>query len=212
MYSSTYSDFTYAPTTWVVRLIFGELYWFFALFAWIIATNLESIEELKRRRSVPVPPISEFTKKQRRIRGIHEASILLLSFPAIFFLVHRQDDNTLFPSPPSALNPCSRVHGNHFWRCVRARSINLPERAIVAQHTRSRVEGEGNNHLDANKHTDNPSTAYVEDMYLDGDRIRFNHSDTPYYVNIDDESMYESIVRYLQERHEHELEQQYQLG
>jgi hypothetical protein len=164
MNPSIYSDFTSisvvfgdTPNTWMGQLLVTDIYWFFALFAWIIVTNLDLMQGWLWRSSVSVQPISEYTKGQRRIRRLHETSILLLSFGALLFLVRRQDDNAL--SRLAGLHPCSSVQGERFWRCVRARSMSLPERARVVQHTRSIVGDEVNNYTDANKDTDNLSSA-----------------------------------------------------
>jgi hypothetical protein len=174
MNPSIYSDFTSisivfgdTPNTWMGQLLVTDIYWFFALFAWIIVTNLDLMQGWLWRSSVSVQPISEYTKGQRRIRRLHETSILLLSFGALLFLVRRQDDNVLSP-PPSyyGLHPCFSVQGEHFWRCVRARSTSLPERARVLQHTRSIVGDEVNNYTDANKDADNVSSvSYCRSYY-----------------------------------------------
>jgi hypothetical protein len=233
MNPSTYSDFTSisiafgdTPNTWMGRLPVTEIYWCFALFLWIIVTNLDLIEEWLRP-SLSVQPISEYIKGQRWIRRLHEISILLLSFGALLFLVRRQDNNKLSPSPSpsSGLHPCSIVQGKLFWRCVCARSMGLPERARVVQHARSIVDDEGYKHPDAKKHMDNFSTTFYPllsdhlDMYLTAattgsqsthvnDCIRFNHSDTSFNVSVDDDELvFESIVSYLRWRHE--LEPQY---
>jgi hypothetical protein len=182
MNPSTYSDFTSittafddTPNTWMGRLLVTEIYWFFALFVWIIVTNLDLIEEWLRP-SLLVQPISEYIKGQRRIRRLHEISILLLSFGALLFLVQRQGDSALSPSKSSGLHPCSMVQGEPFWRCVRARSMTFPERARVVQHAQSIVDDEGNKHADASKHRENFSTTFYPllsdhlDMYLSDSR------------------------------------------
>jgi hypothetical protein len=163
MFPSAYSDFTtlgdalddtIASNTWLRWL--GQLYWLVALFAWIIVynldliedslrrpflsvqpilecDNLDLIEESLRRPRLSTQPISDYTKGQRRIRRLHEASILLLAFGALSFL------SSL---PPSGQHPCSRVEGKRFWRCVR--STNFAEGAI-AQQTRPIVVGKDKN-------------------------------------------------------------------
>lgn len=161
-----YSDFTTVSAafddtsnTLMGRILVAEIYWFFALFAWIVVTNLDMIEEWLRRPSLSVQPISKYNKEQRRIRRLHETSILLLSFGALLFLVRRQDDKTLSLLPSSGLHPCSGVQGKGFWRCISTRSMSLPERTKVVQQNRSIVGDGGNNHLDANKHTGDRSSA-----------------------------------------------------
>jgi hypothetical protein len=224
----TYSDFASisvafgdTPNTWMGRLLITEIYWFFALCVWIIVTNLDLIEEWLRRSSLSVQPISEYTKGQRRMRRLHETSILLLSFGSLLFLVRRQDESTLSPSPLVGLHPCSRVQGKQFWLCVQARSMSLPGRSRVVQHARSIVDDEGNKHTDANKHTDNFSTTSYPLLsdhlgrYLTAvttgsqsgshvdDRIRFNHSGTSHNASVDDDELvFESIVSFLRWRHE----------
>jgi hypothetical protein len=189
MYPNTYSDFVdvsnaFGDTsnTWVAgRLL--ELYWLFAFFAWIIVCNLD----LTLRPSTSVQPISEFAKEGQRTRRLHEASVLLLSFWALFFLVGRQNNNTLSPSLLSGLHPCSGEQGKRFWRCIQTRLI---------------VVGDKSNNLGARNKTDDLSSAsrplladHKKDMYLTaatspsihGDRL--NHSgDKPYSVDYSVES------------------------
>jgi hypothetical protein len=221
MNPSTYSDFTFisvafgdTPNTWMGRLLVTEIYWFIALFTWIVFTNLDMIEEWLRP-SLSVGSISEYVKGQRRIRRLHEISILLLSFGALLFLVQRQDENALSQSPLTGLYPCSSVKGKRFWRCVGARSVSLPERAKAMQQPRSCVGDEVHNRSDVNRDTcDLSNVSYPllsdpMDMHMasvnttTGSQSRSHVDDRTYNVSVgDNELVFESIVSYLQWRHD----------
>jgi hypothetical protein len=190
-----------------------DVYWFCALCTWIILTNLDNfdaIEEWLWPPSVPVRPISEYSKGLRKMRRMHETSILFLSFGALLFLV-RQEENAL--SRLASLNSCSSVQGEPFWRCVRARSMSLLQRTRAMQHPRSIVSDGVNQQLDAHNLISASDSLLPDEMgrYLVSvtatygsqtidvnDRIRFNQSDNSYYVSVDDgELVFESIVSYL---------------
>jgi hypothetical protein len=184
-----------------------DIYWFCALCTWIIVTNLDNLDTIEGwlwPPSVPVRPISEYSKVQRQIRRLHETSILLLSFGALLFLVRQQDRF-------ANLNSCSSVQGEPFWRCVRARTMSLPRREIGMQPTHN--VGEEVNKLIVESLSSSSDSLLPDHMgrYLVSvtatyggqtidvnDRIRFNQSDKSYYVSVDDgELVFESIVSYL---------------